>query len=654
MMTESSDKVNTVSVCILTISDSCSAGKAEDTSGPLLAQLVKEDPKLNGVVVDTACVPDEVQDIRKMLVTWADTKKADIILTTGGTGFAARDVTPEATLSVLDKQAPGLVVAMLSGSLAVTPLAALSRPAAGVRGTCVIVNMPGSKKAVKECYSFVQPSLRHAVDLLQDRKGLFCSRKPDKATDASPQTTYHVHECPHQSGGKGDKDAGDGTVAGRARQSQWPMISVEEAQATIFSECRKLLHTESGVSVLSVEEVDFFDSIGRVLFQDVIAQDPLPPFPASTKDGYAVIASDGPGVRQVRGEASAGCDPGMAPLSPGQVIRINTGAPIPPGADAVVMVENTKLVKKSPDGQEELEVEILTKVTPGQDIRPVGCDIKTGEKVLSGGQVLGSGELGVMAAVGVTKVNVSKLPVVTVLSTGNEIQPPGQRLLPGHVRDSNKTTLMSLLSSSGVKPRDGGIARDEITILTNSLHEALKSSEIVVTTGGVSMGDRDLLRQVLVDNFGAKIHFARVNMKPGKPTTFATCTYLGRTRLVIGLPGNPVSASVTCLLYVLPAVRMLSGEKSPLPGTLRAKLSCEKPIRLDLRPEYVRVHLSFQPGEAVGDARVTGDQMSSRQSSMTQANGLMLLPGRTESLSQVENGFVTDVILIGSLMMKSL
>ena len=116
-----------------------------------------------------------------------------------------------------------------------------------------------------------------------------------------------------------------------------------------------------------------------------------------------MIASDGPGVRQVRGEASAGCDPGMAPLSPGQVIRINTGAPIPPGADAVVMVENTKLVKKSPDGQEELEVEILTKVTPGQDIRPVGCDIKTGEKVLSGGQVLGSGELGVMAAVGVTK-----------------------------------------------------------------------------------------------------------------------------------------------------------------------------------------------------------------------------------------------------------
>ena len=121
-----------------------------------------------------------------------------------------------------------------------------------------------------------------------------------------------------------------------------------------------------------------------------------------------MIASDGQGVRQVRGEASAGCDPGMAPLAPGQVIRINTGAPVPPGADAVVMVENTKLVKSTPDGQEELEVEILAQVIPGQDIRPVGCDIKTGEKVLSAGQVLGPGELGLLAAVGVTRVSVSR------------------------------------------------------------------------------------------------------------------------------------------------------------------------------------------------------------------------------------------------------
>ena len=176
-----------VRVCILTVSDSCSAGLAEDTSGPLLRQLVLEDARLE--VAEAAVVPDNVEDIRRRLVTWADSGMADIILTTGGTGarskdffvcsdmiicliipgFAPRDVTPEATLSVLDRAAPGLVTAMLSGSLAVTPLAALSRPAAGIRGKTVIVNLPGSKKAVRECYGFIQPALRHAVDLLNDR-----------------------------------------------------------------------------------------------------------------------------------------------------------------------------------------------------------------------------------------------------------------------------------------------------------------------------------------------------------------------------------------------------------------------------------------------------------------------------------------------------
>ena len=128
------------------------------------------------------------------------------------------------------------------------------------------------------------------------------------------------------------------------------------------------------------------------------------------------------------------------------------------------------------------------------------------------------------------------------------------------MRDSNKTTLLSLLATNGILAQDAGIAKDDVATLTSSLQSALSSSDLVVTTGGVSMGDRDLLRQVLVDKFGAEIHFARVNMKPGKPTTFATCQLDGRTRVIIGLPGNPVSASVTCHLYVLPAVRLLSGQ----------------------------------------------------------------------------------------------
>ena len=196
-----------------------------------------------------------------------------------------------------------------------------------------------------------------------------------------------------------------------------------------------------------------------------------------------------------------------------------------------------------------------------------------------------------------------------------------------------------------------GIARDDVSVLTQALHNALSTNDILVTTGGVSMGDRDLLRQVLVDKFQAKIHFARVNMKPGKPTTFATCDVGGRTRLVLGLPGNPVSASVTCHLYVLPVIRLLSGVETPLPGMVSASLVSTAPLSLDPRPEYLRVELSMSGGGQVV-ARPTGDQQSSRQTSMARANGLMILPARTDTLKHVSSGHKADVLIIGNLLMK--
>merc|ERR1719507_2463228 len=294
------------------------------------------------------------------------------------------------------------------------------------------------------------------------------------------------------------------------------MISVDQAQKMVLDQCSSMMREDMGVGVLATEIVNFRNALGRVLCQEVTAKDPLPPFPASIKDGYAVIASDGGGVRQVRGEASAGASPVMANLASGEVIRINTGAPVPPGADAVVMVEETKLVEATDDG-EEVKVEILTKVEVGQDIRPVGSDISEGEVVLGPGALMGPGEVGLLAAVGVTEVQVAVAPSVAVLSTGNELQEPGESLKPGHIRDSNKTTLISLLKSRGFEAKDAGVAKDDIQQLTTVLKSALETSDLLVTTGGVSMGDRDLLRQVLVDQFGAEIHFARVAMKPGKP-----------------------------------------------------------------------------------------------------------------------------------------
>jgi len=628
-------------VAVLTVSDSCSRGEAQDKSGPLLASLVT---KLGGQVVATECCPDDQTAIRRHLVSWADSGKVDLILTTGGTGFAERDVTPEATAAVLEKQAPGLVTAMLSGSLKVTPLAALSRPAAGVRGKTIIVNMPGSSKAVEECFSFLAPALPHAVSLLTDKKKAVTTCLALQSEGAKPA---RPHVCPHATAPKEELGVG---VAGRARISQWPMITVDQAQKMVLDQCSSMMHEEKGVMVLATEAVNFRSALGRVLCQQVEAKDPLPPFPASIKDGYAVIASDGPGVRQVRGEASAGASPHMAPLASGEVIRINTGAPVPPGADAVVMVEETKLVEATEEG-EEVKVEILTKnVEVGQDIRPVGSDIREGEVVLGCGALMGPGEVGLLAAVGVTEVQVAVAPSVAVLSTGNELQEPGEKLKEGHIRDSNKTTLITLLKSKGFEATDAGVAKDDLKSLTAALKSALEKCDLLVTTGGVSMGDRDLLRQVLVDQFGAEIHFARVAMKPGKPTTLASLHLNGKKRLVLGLPGNPVSATVTCHLYVLPALRKLSGQRSPLPGKLRAKLAVDQPLSLDPRPEYARVQLSFAPGSAVASAIPTGNQISSRLASMADANGLLLLPPRGDgSRSMAAPGLECDAILIGDL-----
>lgn len=240
------------------------------------------------------------------------------------------------------------------------------------------------------------------------------------------------HVCGHHK-----KQDGITSVAARPRKSPYPMITVDEAQKIVIDHCKAFC--------LETEEVLFKDALHRVLAEDVKARDPLPPFPASIKDGYAVIASDKHGLRQVIGASNAGNEP-KGVISPGQCVRINTGAPVPNGADAVVQVEDTELVKSSDDGNEELVINILVDPQVGQDIRTVGSDIENGSVVLTHGSVLGPAEIGLLATVGAIKVKVFKKPQIALLSTGNELQDPGEgQLKLGYIRDSNKATLMCLI-----------------------------------------------------------------------------------------------------------------------------------------------------------------------------------------------------------------
>ncbi|XP_072302236.1 gephyrin b isoform X10 [Eucyclogobius newberryi] len=782
-----------IRVGVLTVSDSCYRNLAEDRSGVNLKDLVHDPSLLGGMIVAYKIVPDEIDDIKDTLVDWCDEKELNLILTTGGTGFAPRDVTPEATKEVIEREAPGMSLAMLMGSLNVTPLGMLSRPVCGIRGKTLIINLPGSKKGSQECFQFILPALPHAIDLLRDAvvrvkeapdgleelpspppplsppsrsppapmspprsymqdKGVQCEDEDEDKKDSGvastedsssshitaasiaakipdsiisrgvqvlPRDTASLSTTPSESpraqatsrlstascptpkasrrefrahldevitlksrystldqlqcrleGLKDDRrrtfssrvqsrcsskenilrashSAVDITkVARRHRMSPFPLTSMDKAFITVLEM----------TAVLGTEIINYrddpchemqLDGMGRVLAQDVYAKDNLPPFPASVKDGYAVRAADGPGDRFIIGESQAGEQPTHT-VMPGQVMRVTTGAPIPCGADAVVQVEDTELLRESEDGTEELEVRILVQARPGQDIRPIGHDIKRGECVLAKGTHMGPSEIGLLATVGVTEVEVQKFPVVAVMSTGNELLNPEDDLHPGKIRDSNRSTLLATIQEHGYPTINLGIVGDNPDDLLNALNEGISRADVIITSGGVSMGEKDYLKQVMDIDLHAQIHFGRVFMKPGLPTTFATLDIDGARKLIFALPGrNPVSAVVTCNLFVIPALRKMQGILDPRPTIIKARLSCD--VKLDPRPEYHRCILTWHHQEPLPWAQSTGNQVSCRLMSMRSANGLLMLPPKTEQYVELHKGEVVDVMVIGRL-----
>ncbi|CAH0758625.1 unnamed protein product [Diatraea saccharalis] len=499
-------------VAIITVSDTCFKDHSKDTSGQALAELARKlYPEAN---IHTLIIPDERELIERELKYYCDSN-VDLVLTTGGTGLAHRDVTPEATKAVIQKEVPAITVAMTVESLKKTPMAMLSRSVAGIRDKTLIINFPGSKKAVLECFEVVQPVLSHAMSLLQNNL---------KEIRSIHNSMQFGHACPHRSNVDVTK------VAFRPRESPYAMVEMSEAWKIVDN---LISQWPEHFEILPLE-----DAMGRVVAQALSAMEPMPPFDASIKDGYACISSDGSGVRRVRTALTAGDAP-TSPLLPGECARINTGAALPAGADCVVQVEDTKLITATEDGQVEIEVEIMVAPKPQQDVRPIGFDIPMGTVLVDKGDVLDAAQIGMVAGAGYQNVTVRAYPKVALMSTGNELQEPSElKLRPAHIRDSNRTMIKTLLREHGYDSIDCGIVRDSPELLVSAISDALRRADILVCTGGVSMGERDLLKPVLLKDFGATLHFGRVRMKPGKPTTFATCEFEGKTKYIFALPGE--------------------------------------------------------------------------------------------------------------------
>jgi molybdopterin molybdotransferase len=316
-------------------------------------------------------------------------------------------------------------------------------------------------------------------------------------------------------------------------------VRVDEALRLVLAE----------VNPLPAETVALADARGRVLCEAVHAAVDLPPFDSSAMDGFAVRAGDTPGRLRLAGASAAGT-PFAGVVEAGQAIAISTGAVVPEGADAVVPVERTQAAG------EAVEVEA---VSPGEHVRPRGGDVRRGEVVAAAGARLGSWAVGAAAAVGVARVLVARRPRVAVLATGSELREPGAALLDGEIYESNTRLIGALLEQTGAQVDVLGSVADDERSTRAALERGLEA-EVLVTSGGVSVGQHDLVRASLA-SLGGEEMFWRVAVKPGKPVSFGV---RGST-LVFGLPGNPVSALVGFELFVRPAVLALQGASHPGP-----------------------------------------------------------------------------------------
>lgn len=397
------------------------------------------------------------------------------------------------------------------------------------------------------------------------------------------------------------------------------MIHPDEARKRIFA---RLGHMET-------EAVPLDNAAFRILANDIIAGEDHPPFAAATMDGYAVLAEDPSPWREVVGHQTAGTIDDIH-VDVGTAAWITTGAPVPAGATAVVPVEATE----PSDGHIVIHQDAIS---PGENIRPIGVDVAKGSAVLNAGSMIGPAELGVLASLGVDPVDVRRRPRVSILSTGNELVEPGSQPGPGQIRDSNRFSLQAAAAEAGADVVWTGRGPDQIHPLRTTLLERMAESDVVITSGGVSMGDLDLIKPLLGEL--AEVHFRRIFMKPGKPFNFATA---GET-LIFSLPGNPVSALVGFEIFIRPALRAMLGASDI--DRPRVPVRLESAVRPSDRIELQRGVVRVGPDGRL-TARTTGSQASSRLASLVGANALLVIPSGS---AEIAGGATVDAIMIGPL-----
>ena len=417
------------------------------------------------------------------------------------------------------------------------------------------------------------------------------------------------------------------------------MISVEEASEHIL----KHFHP------LEAERVAIVDALDRVLAENIVAENNVPPFNNSAMDGYAVRADDivgaskeRPATLRVIGDVAAGYTASRA-VERGTAMRIMTGAPLPQGADTVVRFEETSEgVEARGAGKHRETVEILRATRRGDNVRAAGEDIHAGEIVLPKGTVVRAAVIGVLASLGKKEVSVHRRPRVAILATGDELVDVDAPIAPGKIRNSNEYTNAAAVLKAGGIPIRLGIARDNIDDLTAKIRAGLDAdADLFLTSAGVSVGDYDMVKDVL--NAEGEMRFWQVKMKPGKPLAFGVLRGNAEHRRdvpLLGLPGNPVSAMISFEVFARPAILTMLGKTTLTRPSVRATL-LEDVENTASRRNFIRVVVERREGGYA--ARMTGEQGSGILTSVARANGLLIVP---EDVTLVRQGTLVDVQML--------
>lgn len=412
------------------------------------------------------------------------------------------------------------------------------------------------------------------------------------------------------------------------------MVSVDEALSVVLSV----------VNVLGCQRKPLLKCLGQVLAEDIVAPFDVPPFDNSAMDGYAVRADDimsasreTPAFLRVIGEASAGQFSDVR-VQPGTAVRIMTGALLPEGADTVVPFECTSELGCEARPWVGEEIGIFTSLPPGANVRRAGEDMRNGELVIRRGTSLRAAHVGVLASIGHRTVPVIRRPVVGILATGNELVAPGQALLRGKIYNSNSYSLSAQVIECGGIPRLLGIALDEAGQLSKAVRAGLEC-DLLITSGGVSVGDYDVVKQVLA--MEGEISFWTVRMKPGKPLAFGIFRRQDGSAVPhLGLPGNPVSSMITFEVFARPTILKMMGATNLARPRIVAVME-DALMNKDHRRIFARVMVNKRGGKYF--ARLTGPQGSGILTSMVKANGIAVIP---ETAAKVEPGDSVEVIMI--------